>query len=225
MGSRCTGFSSCGTWAQQCVAHGLSYSVALGSSRTRDRTPVPCIGRRILNHCAMREAPLPHLWCHPNASRVWEKNVSHPRGSWMETKVTKSEREGSSRTGRNVGGENCRGKYLHFLVHRAHPLTSWSSYYWLSDNESIMERVDWLAFESHLWHIHTYWPNFDKPTVIFFFSFSIQLSDKNHYFLTSPGLDPDTMNLRGTSSILQVECFGRGPQLENWSSLTMQGIS
>ena len=28
----------------------------VGSSRTRDRTCVPCIGRQILNHCATREA-------------------------------------------------------------------------------------------------------------------------------------------------------------------------
>ena len=28
----------------------------VGSSRTRDRTRVPCIGRRILNHCATGEA-------------------------------------------------------------------------------------------------------------------------------------------------------------------------
>ena len=29
-----------------------------GSSQTRARTRVPCIGRQILNHCATREAPL-----------------------------------------------------------------------------------------------------------------------------------------------------------------------
>ena len=29
----------------------------MGSSQTRDRTCVPCIGRRILNHCATREVP------------------------------------------------------------------------------------------------------------------------------------------------------------------------
>ena len=29
----------------------------MGSSRTRDRTCVPCLGRRILNHCATREVP------------------------------------------------------------------------------------------------------------------------------------------------------------------------
>ena len=30
----------------------------MGSSRTRARTCVPCIGRRILNHCATREVPI-----------------------------------------------------------------------------------------------------------------------------------------------------------------------
>ena len=29
----------------------------VGSSQTRDRTRVPCIGRRTLNHCATREGP------------------------------------------------------------------------------------------------------------------------------------------------------------------------
>ena len=33
----------------------------MGSSRTRARTRVPCIVRRILNHCATREAPPPRL--------------------------------------------------------------------------------------------------------------------------------------------------------------------
>ena len=30
----------------------------VGSSRTRDRTRVPCIGRWIFNHCATREVPI-----------------------------------------------------------------------------------------------------------------------------------------------------------------------
>ena len=30
----------------------------VGSSQTRARTRVPCIGRQILNHCATREAPV-----------------------------------------------------------------------------------------------------------------------------------------------------------------------
>ena len=42
------------------VAHGPSRSTAWGSSQTRARTRVPCIGRQILNHCATREAP--NMW-------------------------------------------------------------------------------------------------------------------------------------------------------------------
>ena len=68
-GSRCAGFSSCGTWAQQLWLVGFRAQaqqlwrtglVALqhvASSQTRDRTHVPCIGRRILNHCTTREVP------------------------------------------------------------------------------------------------------------------------------------------------------------------------
>ena len=67
-GSRCTGFSSCGTpaqqlWlagsraqAQQLQCTGLVAPRHVGSSQTRARTCVPCIGRQILNHCATREA-------------------------------------------------------------------------------------------------------------------------------------------------------------------------
>ena len=67
-GSRCTGFSSCSTQAWQLwltgsrtQAHqlqrmGLVAPRHVGSSWTRARTCVPCTGRRILNHCATREA-------------------------------------------------------------------------------------------------------------------------------------------------------------------------
>ena len=69
-GSRHMGFSSCGTQAQQLwftgsrvetqqLWHvGLVAPQHMGSSRTRTRTRVPCIGRRILNHCTSREVPL-----------------------------------------------------------------------------------------------------------------------------------------------------------------------
>ena len=74
-------FSSCGEWGLVAVhrllivvaslvehglqAHGLQQLwcmglVALqhvGSSRTRDRSRAPCIGRWILNHCATKEVP------------------------------------------------------------------------------------------------------------------------------------------------------------------------
>ena len=69
-GSRCMGFSSCSTRAQQlwlagsrvqaqqlwCTGLGAPWHV--GSSRTRARTHVPCIGRQILNYCATREVQL-----------------------------------------------------------------------------------------------------------------------------------------------------------------------
>ena len=56
-GSRHVGFSRCGTWAQQLWHTGLVAPQHVGSSRTRARTCVPCIGRRIPNHCATRGAP------------------------------------------------------------------------------------------------------------------------------------------------------------------------
>ena len=68
-GSRCAGFSSCGTQAQQLQLAGSRVQAQwlwrtglvapwhVGSSRTRNRTRVPCIGRQILIHCATREVP------------------------------------------------------------------------------------------------------------------------------------------------------------------------
>ena len=56
-GSRHVGFSSCGTWAQQLWLAGLVAPRHVGSSQTRAQTCVPCIGRRILNHCFTKEAP------------------------------------------------------------------------------------------------------------------------------------------------------------------------
>ena len=43
----------------------------MGSSRTRARTRVPCIGRRILNHCATKEAPLRNFLKSQNSSRFF----------------------------------------------------------------------------------------------------------------------------------------------------------
>ena len=43
--------------AQQLWHTGLVAPWLVGSSQTRARTYVPCIGRRILNHCATREVP------------------------------------------------------------------------------------------------------------------------------------------------------------------------
>ena len=60
-GSRPVGFSSCGTQAQSLWRTGLVALWHVGSSRTRDRTRVPCIRRRILNHSATREVPVSHF--------------------------------------------------------------------------------------------------------------------------------------------------------------------
>ena len=69
-GSRHTGFSSCGMWAQQLwllgsraqaqqLWHvGLVAPRHVESSGTRDQTHVPCISRQILNHQTTREALL-----------------------------------------------------------------------------------------------------------------------------------------------------------------------
>ena len=59
-GSRCVGFSSCGSRALErrlssWQRTGLAALRHVGSSRTRARTHVPHIGRRILNHCTTRE--------------------------------------------------------------------------------------------------------------------------------------------------------------------------
>ena len=51
------GLSSYGSWAQQLWLAGLAAPRYVGSSWTRARTRVPCIGREIPNHCATREVP------------------------------------------------------------------------------------------------------------------------------------------------------------------------
>ena len=56
------GLSRCGAQAPDVQAQrprltGPAALQHVGSSRTRARTRVPCIGRRTLNHCATREAP------------------------------------------------------------------------------------------------------------------------------------------------------------------------
>ena len=47
--------------AQQLWLTGPAAPWHVGSSQTRARTHVPCIGRQTLNHCATREAPVGSL--------------------------------------------------------------------------------------------------------------------------------------------------------------------
>ena len=60
--SHCRGLSCCGAQAPDAQAQqpwltGLVAPRHVGSSQTRTRTRVPCIGRQTLNRCATREAP------------------------------------------------------------------------------------------------------------------------------------------------------------------------
>ena len=53
----CCGAQASDAQAQQLWLSGLAALRHVGSSQTRARTRVPCIGRQTLNHCATREAP------------------------------------------------------------------------------------------------------------------------------------------------------------------------
>ena len=55
-GLSCCGAQAPDAQAQQLWLTGLVAPRHVGSSQARARTRVPCIGRRILNHCATREA-------------------------------------------------------------------------------------------------------------------------------------------------------------------------
>ena len=60
-GSRCVGFSSCGSWAlgvwaSVAVAHGLTCSAACGIFPNQGSNPCPLHWQVILNYCAAREA-------------------------------------------------------------------------------------------------------------------------------------------------------------------------
>ena len=56
-GLSCCGAQAPDAQAQQLWLTGPVAPRHVGSSQTRARTHVPCIGRQILNHCATREAP------------------------------------------------------------------------------------------------------------------------------------------------------------------------
>ena len=58
----CVGFSTWGTWAQWLQLPGSVAPHLVGSSRTRDRTLVSCIGRLILNYWTARKVHLHHFY-------------------------------------------------------------------------------------------------------------------------------------------------------------------
>ena len=86
-GSKHVGFSSCGTWAQQMWLAGSRVQAQqlwrtglvapwhVGSSQTRVRTHIPCIGRQILNHCATREAFFLFFFKKNDILDKWQKHI------------------------------------------------------------------------------------------------------------------------------------------------------
>ena len=56
-GLSCCGAQAPDAQAQQLWLTGPAAPRPVGSSQTRARTRVPCIGRQTLNHCATKEAP------------------------------------------------------------------------------------------------------------------------------------------------------------------------
>ena len=129
--SRHPGFSSCGTcaqqlWlagsraqAQQLWCTGLVAPRHVGSSGTRARTRVPCIGRWTPNHCATREVPTHRLfntadwkWCITplislakahhlallNYNGVWKAILIHTQGkkNWKHWWITQADSSLSS---------------------------------------------------------------------------------------------------------------------------------
>ena len=113
--SHCCGLSPCGAQApdvqaQQPWIMGPAAPQHVGSSWTRARTRVPCIGRRTLNHCATREAPRPFfnwivcffryaglslLWPLPCGAQAPDVQAQQP---WL-TGPAAPRHMGSSRTG------------------------------------------------------------------------------------------------------------------------------
>ena len=73
----------------------------VGSSQTRARTHVSCIGRQILNHCATREA-LVLIFMLPCAQR--EVRPSAEMGSW----AGESRRKKGFEKGVKILGSHCR---------------------------------------------------------------------------------------------------------------------
>ena len=83
-GLSCCGAQAPDAQAQQLWLTGLVAPRHVGSSQTRARTRVACIGRQILNHCATREAPVLDIL-----------TMRCPRGCFEQAVVYRSQGQGS----------------------------------------------------------------------------------------------------------------------------------
>ena len=72
-GLSCCGAQAPDVQAQQLWLTGPAAPRHVGSSQTRARTRVPCIGRQILNHCATREAHQSALESCPQICLSWRR--------------------------------------------------------------------------------------------------------------------------------------------------------
>ena len=81
-GLSCCGAQAPDAQAQQLWLTGPVAPQHVGSSQTRARTRVPCIGRQTLNHCATREAPSFQFWCikNPRLGSEWQLIPRVPLG-------------------------------------------------------------------------------------------------------------------------------------------------
>ena len=70
----------------------------VGSSQTRARTRVPCIGRRILNHCATREA---HVCCFLTCTSLLFK---HHQGDTLQSILRTTQRPYQNKNSDSTGG-------------------------------------------------------------------------------------------------------------------------
>ena len=107
--SQCRGLSCCraqapDTQAQQLWLTGPAAPRHVGSSQTRARTRVPCIGRQILNHCATREALLINL-------------ISNPKRLCILTGITFPQRVVGS--GKDLNLQRTEAKSIFLLLHLA----------------------------------------------------------------------------------------------------------
>ena len=91
----CGGFPCCmgfGVQTQQLWLTGFVALRHVGSSRTRDRTRVSCVGRQILIHCAARESPgsLINLFNKPTSLFRMLKGIARWKGPyyWVESAIT-----------------------------------------------------------------------------------------------------------------------------------------
>ena len=116
-GLSCCGAQAPDAQAQQLWLTGLVAPQHVGSSQTRARTRVPCIGRQILNHCATREAPELFFFSTVNLSsndgfiRCVDVSRRVPRGLDFASFASSLPRGLKQRSEERRVGKECRSRW------------------------------------------------------------------------------------------------------------------